>query len=83
MNTRRIRAEEITRRADILVVAAGRPRVVGGSFVKPGATVIDVGINVDESGVRGKMILPFSEALYTVTVNQKCSERKNKSQKRG
>ncbi len=50
LNTRRIRTEEITRRADILVVAAGRPRVVGGSFVKPGATVIDVGINVDESG---------------------------------
>ena len=49
-HTKTVNTEEITRRADILVVAAGRPRVVGGSFVKPGATVIDVGINVDESG---------------------------------
>jgi methylenetetrahydrofolate dehydrogenase (NADP+)/methenyltetrahydrofolate cyclohydrolase len=34
-----------TRRADILCVAAGRPRVVTGDMVKPGAWVIDVGIN--------------------------------------
>ncbi|HEU4643811.1 MAG TPA: bifunctional methylenetetrahydrofolate dehydrogenase/methenyltetrahydrofolate cyclohydrolase FolD [Gemmatimonadaceae bacterium] len=34
-----------TRRADILIVAAGRPRMIGGDMVKPGATVIDVGIN--------------------------------------
>ncbi|MEK6594645.1 MAG: bifunctional methylenetetrahydrofolate dehydrogenase/methenyltetrahydrofolate cyclohydrolase FolD [Pseudomonadota bacterium] len=35
----------ITRQADILVVAAGRPGLVSGEMVKPGATVIDVGIN--------------------------------------
>ncbi len=34
-----------TRRADILIVAAGRPKVVTGDMVKPGAVVIDVGIN--------------------------------------
>jgi methylenetetrahydrofolate dehydrogenase (NADP+)/methenyltetrahydrofolate cyclohydrolase len=34
-----------TRRADILVAAAGRPRLVTGDMVKPGAAVIDVGIN--------------------------------------
>jgi methylenetetrahydrofolate dehydrogenase (NADP+)/methenyltetrahydrofolate cyclohydrolase len=34
-----------TRRADILVVAVGKPRLVTGSMVKPGAVVIDVGIN--------------------------------------
>jgi len=34
-----------TRRADILVVAAGRPRLVTGEMIKPGAVVIDVGIN--------------------------------------
>jgi len=34
-----------TRRADILVVAAGRPGLVTGDMVKPGAAVIDVGIN--------------------------------------
>ena len=33
------------RRADILVVAAGKPGLVKGEWVKPGATVIDVGIN--------------------------------------
>jgi methylenetetrahydrofolate dehydrogenase (NADP+)/methenyltetrahydrofolate cyclohydrolase len=34
-----------TRRADILIVAAGRPKFVTGDMVKPGAVVIDVGIN--------------------------------------
>jgi methylenetetrahydrofolate dehydrogenase (NADP+)/methenyltetrahydrofolate cyclohydrolase len=34
-----------TRRADILIVAAGRPNIVTGDMVKPGAVVIDVGIN--------------------------------------
>ena len=44
-----------TRRADILVVAAGRPRTVTGDMVKPGAVVIDVGVNrvPDESRKRG------------------------------
>jgi len=36
---------EIVRRADILVVAVGKPELVRGSWLKPGATVIDVGIN--------------------------------------
>jgi methylenetetrahydrofolate dehydrogenase (NADP+)/methenyltetrahydrofolate cyclohydrolase len=35
----------ITRQADILVAAVGRPRLVTGDMVKPGAAVIDVGIN--------------------------------------
>jgi methylenetetrahydrofolate dehydrogenase (NADP+)/methenyltetrahydrofolate cyclohydrolase len=34
-----------TRQADILVVAAGRPHTVTGDMIKPGATVIDVGVN--------------------------------------
>lgn len=33
------------RRADILVVAVGRPQMIKGDWIKPGATVIDVGIN--------------------------------------
>lgn len=37
------------RRADILVAAVGRPQMVKGDWVKPGATVIDVGINRIES----------------------------------
>jgi methylenetetrahydrofolate dehydrogenase (NADP+)/methenyltetrahydrofolate cyclohydrolase len=36
---------EVCRRADILVAAVGRPRMIPGDWVKPGATVIDVGIN--------------------------------------
>ena len=39
-----------TRRADVLCVAAGRPRTVTGDMVKPGAWVIDVGINRLETG---------------------------------
>ncbi|MGO4707097.1 bifunctional methylenetetrahydrofolate dehydrogenase/methenyltetrahydrofolate cyclohydrolase FolD [Microvirga sp. 2MCAF38] len=36
---------EVCRRADILVAAVGRPEMVRGNWVKPGAIVIDVGIN--------------------------------------
>jgi methylenetetrahydrofolate dehydrogenase (NADP+)/methenyltetrahydrofolate cyclohydrolase len=36
---------DVTRRADILVVAVGRPGLITREFVKPGATVVDVGIN--------------------------------------
>ncbi|HPC49430.1 MAG TPA: bifunctional 5,10-methylene-tetrahydrofolate dehydrogenase/5,10-methylene-tetrahydrofolate cyclohydrolase, partial [Kiritimatiellia bacterium] len=36
---------EHTRRADILVVAAGRPNTVTGDMIRPGAVVIDVGVN--------------------------------------
>ncbi len=36
---------EVCRRADILVAAVGRPEMVRGDWIKPGATVIDVGIN--------------------------------------
>ncbi len=34
-----------TRRADILIVAAGKPQAVTGDMIRPGATVIDVGVN--------------------------------------
>ncbi len=39
---------EVTKRADILVVAVGRPKMVDGSYVKDGAVVIDVGIHRNE-----------------------------------
>jgi methylenetetrahydrofolate dehydrogenase (NADP+)/methenyltetrahydrofolate cyclohydrolase len=39
-----------TRRADILVVATGRPRMITGDMIKPGAIVIDVGINRQADG---------------------------------
>ena len=45
--------EEVCRRADIVVAAVGRPEMVKGSWIRPGATVIDVGINRTESGLVG------------------------------
>ncbi len=42
--------EAHVRRADILVVAVGKPGIVAGEWIKPGATVIDVGINRTEDG---------------------------------
>lgn len=42
-----------TRRADILVVATGKPKMVTGDMIKPGAIVIDVGIN---RGADGKLV---------------------------
>lgn len=41
---------EVARRADILVAAIGQPLFVKGDWVKPGATVIDVGINRVDAG---------------------------------
>jgi methylenetetrahydrofolate dehydrogenase (NADP+)/methenyltetrahydrofolate cyclohydrolase len=51
------RLEEHTSRADILVVAAGVPRLVTGAMVKPGAIAIDVGINPVEDEETGKVRL--------------------------
>jgi methylenetetrahydrofolate dehydrogenase (NADP+)/methenyltetrahydrofolate cyclohydrolase len=44
---------DVVRRADIVVVAVGRPELVKGDWLKPGATVIDVGINRTDSGLVG------------------------------
>ncbi|MFO1208899.1 MAG: bifunctional methylenetetrahydrofolate dehydrogenase/methenyltetrahydrofolate cyclohydrolase FolD [Amaricoccus sp.] len=43
----------VCRRAEILVAAVGRPRLVAGNWVRRGATVIDVGINRVEGGITG------------------------------
>ncbi|MEM8826853.1 MAG: bifunctional methylenetetrahydrofolate dehydrogenase/methenyltetrahydrofolate cyclohydrolase FolD [Pseudomonadota bacterium] len=43
----------LCRRADILVAAVGRPEMIRGAWVKPGATVIDVGINRIDAPERG------------------------------
>ncbi|MCL3880835.1 bifunctional methylenetetrahydrofolate dehydrogenase/methenyltetrahydrofolate cyclohydrolase FolD [Marivita sp. GX14005] len=44
----------IVRRADIVVAAVGRPEMVTGDWIKPGATVIDVGINRVDAPERGE-----------------------------
>lgn len=44
-HSRTANLEEVCRRADILVAAVGRPEMITKDFVKPGAVVIDVGVN--------------------------------------
>ncbi|CQR84878.1 methenyltetrahydrofolate cyclohydrolase [Paracoccus aminovorans] len=46
----------VCRGADILVAAVGRPRMIPGDWVKPGATVIDVGINRIEEGGKTRLV---------------------------
>jgi methylenetetrahydrofolate dehydrogenase (NADP+) / methenyltetrahydrofolate cyclohydrolase len=48
---------EITRQADIVVAAVGKPEMVKADFIKPGACVIDVGINrVDTPDGKGRLV---------------------------
>jgi methylenetetrahydrofolate dehydrogenase (NADP+)/methenyltetrahydrofolate cyclohydrolase len=44
---------EVCRRAEILVAAAGRPRLVTADMIRPGATVVDVGTNRTDDGLVG------------------------------
>ncbi|MDK3017140.1 bifunctional methylenetetrahydrofolate dehydrogenase/methenyltetrahydrofolate cyclohydrolase FolD [Pseudodonghicola flavimaris] len=46
--------EEVVRRADIVVAAVGRPEMVKGGWIKPGATIIDVGINRIDAPEKGE-----------------------------
>jgi methylenetetrahydrofolate dehydrogenase (NADP+)/methenyltetrahydrofolate cyclohydrolase len=43
----------ITRQADILIAAIGKPRVITAEMVKPGAVVVDVGVNRTDAGLVG------------------------------
>ena len=45
---------DVVRRADIVVAAVGRPEMVPGEWIKPGATVIDVGINRIDAPEKGE-----------------------------
>ena len=45
---------DVVRRADIVVAAVGRPEMVPGEWIKPGATVIDVGINRVDAPEKGE-----------------------------
>jgi methylenetetrahydrofolate dehydrogenase (NADP+)/methenyltetrahydrofolate cyclohydrolase len=58
----------VVRRADIVVAAVGRPEMVKGAWLKPGATVIDVGINrlpPEEGKAKGRLVgdVDYAEAL--------------------
>ena len=50
----------LCRTADVLVAAVGRPEMIRGDWVKPGAAVIDVGLNRTDDGLRGDVA--FDEA---------------------
>jgi methylenetetrahydrofolate dehydrogenase (NADP+)/methenyltetrahydrofolate cyclohydrolase len=61
----------LTRQADVLVVAAGRPGMIGAEHVKPGAVVVDVGIHRKPEGglcgdVRFDEVAPVASAISPV-----------------
>ena len=62
--------EAVCREADLLIVAAGSPGLVTGDWIKPGATVIDVGINRTPSGLVGDVayVDALSKAAYVTPV---------------
>jgi methylenetetrahydrofolate dehydrogenase (NADP+)/methenyltetrahydrofolate cyclohydrolase len=51
----------VCRRADVLIAAVGRDRMVKGDWIKPGATVIDVGMNRSDDGLHGDV--DFEQAV--------------------
>lgn len=58
----------LCRQADILVAAVGKPRLIGADWLKPGAVVIDVGINRIDEGGRSRLVgdVDFAAALPQV-----------------
>ena len=70
-HTKTVDMPSVTREADIIIVAAGRAGVVGAEYVKPGQTVIDVGINMNVEGklcgdVDFATVEPFVDAITPV-----------------
>jgi len=59
---------DVVRRAGLVVAAVGRPEMIRGNWIKPGAIVIDVGINrlPPESGGKGRLVgdVAFDEARH-------------------
>jgi methylenetetrahydrofolate dehydrogenase (NADP+)/methenyltetrahydrofolate cyclohydrolase len=58
----------VVRRADIVVAAVGRPKMVPGDWIKPGATVIDVGINRIEKPEGGTRLVGDVDYASTAAV---------------
>ena len=63
--------KEVAKRADILVVAVGKEKMITADYVKPGAVVIDVGINRDENNhlcgdVDYESVFPVASAITPV-----------------
>src|SRR5205823_6292370 len=53
----------VVRRADIVIAAVGRPEMITGDMIKPGATVIDVGVNRTETGLVGDVEFESAAAI--------------------
>ncbi|MBE5868151.1 MAG: bifunctional methylenetetrahydrofolate dehydrogenase/methenyltetrahydrofolate cyclohydrolase FolD [Lachnospiraceae bacterium] len=63
--------KEVTKRADILIVAVGKPRMITAEYIKEGAVVIDVGIHRDENNklcgdVDFETVMPRCSAITPV-----------------
>ena len=66
-----VNLKEVTKRADILVVAVGKRQMIDAEYVKPGAAVIDVGIHRDEANhlcgdVDYESVFPVASAITPV-----------------
>ncbi len=74
LHSRSVKPEKLCGQADIVVAAVGHPRMIGADWIKPGAVVIDVGINrIDEDGrsrlvgdVDFDAVLPVASAITPV-----------------
>ena len=68
----------VCRRADLLVAAMGRPEMVRGDWIKPGATVIDVGINrvAGEGGKEGKKSRIVGDVAYAEAAKSPAPSRR-------
>jgi len=69
VHSRTADARALCRQADIVVAAVGRPRMIDASWLKPGAVVIDVGINRIEEDGRSRLVgdVDFDSALPQVS----------------
>lgn len=74
LHSRSVKPEKLCGQADIVVAAVGRPRMIGADWIKPGAVVIDVGINRSEENGRSRLVgdvdfdavLPVASAITPV-----------------
>lgn len=74
LHSRSQNPQALCKQADIVVAAVGRPRMIGADWVKPGAVVIDVGINRIEEDGRSRLVgdvdfdalLPVASAITPV-----------------
>ena len=66
-HSRTVDLAEVTRKADVLVAAIGKPAAITADMIKPGATVIDVGINRVEGGLVGDVAPEAAEVAGRIT----------------